>query len=542
MEDSERPDGGHSKASKMSEGSPSLPEMSVSQTVEEGSLDDGTERTEILLKEQSSITESMPAPVAAMAEGAAARWDEMPDTVFDEEIEDEFEMNDVRDAMDKLENNADNVLGTAAQSFWSFASSVASVTEGVNLNRLKQNVSASIRPLGENLSSQLEKLAPADRVANIADSVKSVAESVQRNAQDMERAILAKANGNDEVPVSIENDLIIDDVAAGGIMGMRGAPTSTLSHTETKISEAITGKNGGDGNSDGKPLRVNEEIARVGEIVGSSIEKTVGGLWSGLWGEEDSVKWEMTGKGEGMEFDPNLNVPTTRFEKRVYELQGNVDTYCEPADDLDKFAEWGKDFNLDDYAKECIEILSRHEAIAELYERVVPGIVEEDTFWMRYFFAKFTLEQEEARRKRLLERAEQGVATEQNGDDGWGDDDWGDDDETNNNDNANNGNVKPDDSGVDEDGQSENDVTTTSDVKNASSPPTDEQDVESESEKSVKCESVKEELDNAGDNQTAKENKLNTAKTKKEESESVLTNNVVANDNDDDDDWGEDWE
>lgn len=190
-------------------------------------------------------------------------------------------------------------------------------------------------------------------------------------------------------------------------------------------------------------LRVEEEIAKVGEMmVGSAIGQTVGGLWSGLWGGGDASGaadaesggdgWALvdeSGTGVRGAGGREVSAPTTRFEKRIYELRADPNTYCEPVADMDGFEAWANAFVLDERAEECVAILNQHEAIAELYERVVPYIVEEEMFWMRYFYSKRVLELEEERRKQLLERAEYGVVNAEEEEDGWGDDDWDDDGE-----------------------------------------------------------------------------------------------------------------
>lgn len=328
-------------------------------------------------------------------------------------------ISDIRVAADKLDDNIDEAFGQAAQSIWRLASTVtgsvsSAVGDAPSLGQLRENVASHLVPLdslGHNLSSRLEALAPADKVATLAGSVKSVAQSVQRNAQQMELAILSKANERVPADEAGNLDVLLDDVG--------------VSVTPKKMSDMKAKENRG---SDAAPralsehsMRVEEEIAKVG----ASLGKTVGGLWNGLWGSEEG-EWEHVGvEGSDGQRMSRAKVPTTRFEVKVYELQSNPDTYCEPADDLDGFEAWGRNFDLDASADECIEILSTHGSIAELYERVVPTIVEEDTFWMRYFYAKHLLEVDEERRKKLLERAESGG--EQAGDDdGWGDDDWGD--------------------------------------------------------------------------------------------------------------------
>lgn len=565
MEDGERP---VTEASQQTETPSEMPSSTAVLHGQPPGSQGGQINVEIGESPQNKLPSGVgfiPASVAATMAAANERWDETPE---DDILEEPIEMKDVKNVVNKIEDNIDEALDTAAQSLWSFASSVTGVTDAATLGRLRQNVSSHLAPLGQNLSSKLEQLAPTDHVANLAGSVKNVAKTVQRNAQEMERAILAKANGEGDVgPQFVENEVILDDIAAGAGMGTRNVATSKM---------LPSGKDGTEHSNDGHAskdqqkagaLGVEEGIARVGEMVGASIEKTVGGFWSGLWGAEDDPKWEMVGR-EGHTGQPALRAPTTRFEKRIHDLQANPDTYCEPASDIDAFAEWGNAFSLDDHADECIEILSKHESIAELYERVVPNIVDEDTFWMRYYFAKHKLEQEEVRRQRLLQRAENGVSLDQEDDDGWGDDDWEDDSDVINNRNGDNEESNENESGGDAVKNEDSAIVETSavsaDVANA-----DESRERGSDEGAVQCEttvveiergsqaspnedkgedepdkdgtdapSVQESTVSIGDAEAGKDKR----KSGRDDASSNAASQLVANDLSEDGDWGDDWE
>ena len=319
---------------------------------------------------------------------------------------DPLTMEDLRQAVDELDENLEQTFNNAANSFWSFASSVSGKVSDVvkqqpGLENLRKNVSSRLAPLdtmSRDLSSQINAIA-SDKdgsIANIAGSVKSVAQSVQRNAVAMEAAILAKANGESEQPEQVETNIETKEVQtteqSAGILPLVGVNNEV----------------------------VNDGIAKVNEI-SNSLGQTMDGLWTGLWGGEIDEHEEYRRRAAE-------NVPKTRLEKKIYELQANPAVYCQPAEDTAGYEEWGKDFNLDDYADACQELLYTHDSIDKLYVRVVPEVVEEDTFWKRYFFAKYKLELEEKRRQKLLEKAENAVVADETEEDGWGDDDddWGD--------------------------------------------------------------------------------------------------------------------
>ncbi|KAJ1834196.1 hypothetical protein LPJ70_006352 [Coemansia sp. RSA 2708] len=85
-------------------------------------------------------------------------------------------------------------------------------------------------------------------------------------------------------------------------------------------------------------------------------------------------------------------------------------TYVEAlGPDADRFVkEWDSEAH-----KEEIAGLLNDEAVRGMFERLVPGTVAEDVFWQRYFFHAWMVEQEEARRKQLVEAAVQATAEEE---------------------------------------------------------------------------------------------------------------------------------
>lgn len=321
--------------------------------------------------------------------------------VVEEDGEEEGE-GDLEQALNELDEDLEQAFGRAADSIWGFASSVGSaVRSQPGLDAIRKNVSNRLPPLSD-IGTQIGSLAPkedslASITGTITGSITSVAKTVQRNAVAVEAALLSKANS---IGSETTNEIVSAD--------------KSVNTSESKES------------SDSKPSLplLNEGVeglANVGKkIQDSVVGQTVGGIWDGLWGDDE---YDDDEEGD----DALDGAPRTRFEERLYELAANPDTYCKPTSDKEAFDAWGKDFQLDDVAKQCVSILHKHEGIAELYVKVVPSMVEENEFWMRYFFAKHILEKEEERRRKLIEQADTTVEGE-NGDEdgGWGDDDWDD--------------------------------------------------------------------------------------------------------------------
>lgn len=329
-------------------------------------------------------------------------------------------MAEVKTAIDELDEDIENAFGRAADSFWSMASTVGTAVQKhqPGLENLRKNVSSRLAPVG----SQIASLAPKeDSLANftgsVTGSVRSVAATVQRNAVAVEEAILKKANS-----IGVEPSADAADAAEGPSATARSASdTPKGSPSMLPLINQTVGR--GLETVDRGLESVDKGLARVGDSLKDSIVgQTVGGLWDGLWGGGDADGDDE----ESYDDEPVVeDVPRNRFAQRLFDLQANPDTYCKPPGDTEAYEKWCEGFVLDEYAKKCVAILHQHAAISELYMKVVPSMVEEDTFWMRYFFAESVLEKEEDRRRKLLERAETAVASgAAEEEDGWGDDDW----------------------------------------------------------------------------------------------------------------------
>ncbi|XP_017287186.1 BSD domain-containing protein 1 [Kryptolebias marmoratus] len=98
---------------------------------------------------------------------------------------------------------------------------------------------------------------------------------------------------------------------------------------------------------------------------------------------------------------------------RLYSLQADPATYCnEPDGPPEQFDTWLSTFSLEDKKGEISELLVNSPSIRALYTKMVPAAVSHSEFWQRYFYKVFQLDQEEARRVALKQRAEQSAHTE----------------------------------------------------------------------------------------------------------------------------------
>ncbi|KAK1591613.1 hypothetical protein Q3G72_010388 [Acer saccharum] len=117
----------------------------------------------------------------------------------------------------------------------------------------------------------------------------------------------------------------------------------------------------------------------------------------------------------------------SRFEMQLNAIQCNYDTYCTEPEDLEEYERWRQGFVLDDdeRSREIESLVSENGVVGEIYKEVVCAseLVDEETFWSRYFYRVHKLTQAEEARARLVQRA---ISMDEEEDLSW---DFDDDDE-----------------------------------------------------------------------------------------------------------------
>ncbi|XP_006895032.1 PREDICTED: BSD domain-containing protein 1 isoform X4 [Elephantulus edwardii] len=104
---------------------------------------------------------------------------------------------------------------------------------------------------------------------------------------------------------------------------------------------------------------------------------------------------------------------------RLYSLQSDPATYCnEPDGPPELFDAWLSQFCLEEKKGQISELIAGSPSIRALYTKMVPAAVSHSEFWHRYFYKVHQLEQEQARRDALKQRAEQTISEEA----GWEED------------------------------------------------------------------------------------------------------------------------
>ncbi|XP_068332150.1 uncharacterized protein [Pyrus communis] len=115
----------------------------------------------------------------------------------------------------------------------------------------------------------------------------------------------------------------------------------------------------------------------------------------------------------------------SRFEAQVRAVQSNLSTYLEEPEDLESYGSWKLGFVLDEKAEEVENLMRENGVIGEIHGEIVPGKVDNESFWARYFYRVHKLKEVEEARAKLVNRAISGDEEELS----WDFDDDDDDEE-----------------------------------------------------------------------------------------------------------------
>ncbi|CAD6238887.1 unnamed protein product [Miscanthus lutarioriparius] len=95
----------------------------------------------------------------------------------------------------------------------------------------------------------------------------------------------------------------------------------------------------------------------------------------------------------------------TRFEAQVLALRADPATFTEEPEDSEGFGRWSASFSIDEMREQIEAVLHESPGLESFVERLVPSVVDYETFWCRYFFAVDKLKQAEDVRTKLVSRA-----------------------------------------------------------------------------------------------------------------------------------------
>ncbi|KAM6216982.1 BSD domain-containing protein 1 [Rhynchocyon petersi] len=169
----------------------------------------------------------------------------------------------------------------------------------------------------------------------------------------------------------------------------------TIAATASVVKEKLSTE-GSSGATEKMKKGLSDFLGVISDTFAPSADKTI---------ECDVITLMGTPSGTAEPYDGN--------KARLYSLQSDPATYCnEPDGPQELFDTWLSHFCLEEKKGQISELLVGSPSIRALYTKMVPAAVSHSEFWHRYFYKVHQLEQEQARRDALKQRAEQSISEE----------------------------------------------------------------------------------------------------------------------------------
>lgn len=189
-------------------------------------------------------------------------------------------------------------------------------------------------------------------------------------------------------------------------------------------------------------LEVGASVAQDSlESVGQAIDDIGSSVWRGtaeiithgrdalLAAEEHDIDSPSDSSSQQLSSQSLSSQRYSRFDVQLRAIQCDENTYREEPEDLDGFSKWKLGFVLEDKSAEIENLSEANGVMGEIYSKVVPNVVDHDTFWSRYFYRIHKLKLVEDARVNLVNRA---IAGDEEDDLSWDIDDDEDDEEKSN--------------------------------------------------------------------------------------------------------------
>jgi hypothetical protein len=93
---------------------------------------------------------------------------------------------------------------------------------------------------------------------------------------------------------------------------------------------------------------------------------------------------------------------STRLDAQLHAIHTTATSFTGDPAQGEKWDSWVHDFDIDSKTEDVAHDLERYEDLRRAMEKLVPEKVEYKTFWMRYYFLRKAIEEEEKRRREVL--------------------------------------------------------------------------------------------------------------------------------------------
>ncbi|KAG6508755.1 BSD domain-containing protein 1-like [Zingiber officinale] len=153
------------------------------------------------------------------------------------------------------------------------------------------------------------------------------------------------------------------------------------------------------------------------ESVGEAIDDLGGSVWRGTAGiisqSREAILSLESGADSGDESSSEPRLPASsavssriysRYEMLLLAMQSDVSTFTEDPEDTDNFSKWRSEFDLASKAEEMENLCNENDTLDGFLNKLVPSIVDYNTFWCHYFYKAHKLKQAEDARAKLVKR------------------------------------------------------------------------------------------------------------------------------------------
>ncbi|CAD6232004.1 unnamed protein product [Miscanthus lutarioriparius] len=372
-----------------------------------------------------------------------------------EEIEEQRRVNESAAAAEaeEAQSGAEGEAGPGGG--WIFGGLIKTLAEEIEAQRKEQEAISAAAAAAE--EEELERGAEADAAAATADEegessgggwsfgglIKTLAEEIEAQRNEQEEAAAAAGEdgerGTDAEAAAADGE---EEWGQAGEGSDSGWSFGGLVKTFASRSESVLGGYRRDLEDLGSGLRLETAALRAAaaraasalpgaleagasaasdrlESVGQTVDD-LGAAAAGLLSHANEALRSAEADGDDGDSAPRpsdasasgaswrASLPTkkyTRFEAQVLALRADPATFTEEPEDSEGFGRWSASFSIDEVKEQIEAVLRESPGLESFVERLVPSVVDYETFWSRYFFAVDKLKQAEDVRTKLVSRA-----------------------------------------------------------------------------------------------------------------------------------------
>eukprot|EP01023_Acetabularia_acetabulum_P066748 TRINITY_DN9052_c1_g1_i3.p1 TRINITY_DN9052_c1_g1~~TRINITY_DN9052_c1_g1_i3.p1 ORF type:complete len:311 (-),score=58.37 TRINITY_DN9052_c1_g1_i3:1165-2097(-) len=174
---------------------------------------------------------------------------------------------------------------------------------------------------------------------------------------------------------------------------------------QKQISSLTSGEKQGGDQVENKGLQVKEKLDQL-SLMGKSFLQGTKEIWEQVTEAIETDIQEAANEVKranrpvpavSQTKQPTIAKKHNKLDSSVSTMQRQSSTYIEELPDVEAFAKFKSGFQLDEKKQEIDGLLAINSFMSTLHQRLVPQIVDDYTFWSRYFYQLHLLEQKHSR-------------------------------------------------------------------------------------------------------------------------------------------------